>query len=551
MARKQLYLHKRGGVYQLRVRVPDSLRPHVGKTEIWKSLSTGDLKEAQERARLERVKIDSEWLALRRQIAPQPMPNLSDADIWRLVARWFVAAERNSTPANDRHAAELDRASLENWDTAAASIQLEAIRVLKEEGITLDNASPTFLRLQQLLHRAAVEHERRQFTRSFPDTLLALDADFRDLTQAKTVQPVSKSVILSAVMQAVENDPTKAKPAAKSLLKRNAHWLIFKQFFGAKTDMRTITRLQVREFMSLLEKLPSNANKHFPGRTVFEAVEMGKRLPKILPGTANTYMLNLGALFRYALNEGMIDGDPSAGLLFQKPKIRAKDKRLPFDTDDLKAIFNAPLYTGCVDDEYRYAKVGPNVFRRGRFWVPLISLYSGMRLNEVCQLTADDFAEQDGVNVILIRNDDDDETKRVKTEAGVRFVPVHSELRKMGLLAFVEGRRKAGGPTTPIFPDLPVGSVGNRADPFSKWFARFLDSVGVKHSKKVFHSFRHSYRDALREADISGEKVRALGGWTTGRTEDNYGSGLRASTLTKDIEAVSYPGLDLTHLHSS
>ena len=78
---------------------------------------------------------------------------------------------------------------------------------------------------------------------------------------------------------------------------------------------------------------------------------------------------------------------------------------------------------------------------------------------------------------------------------------------------------------------------------------RFLDSVGVKHSKKVFHSFRHSYRDAVREAEISGEKVRALGGWTTGRTEDNYGSGLRASTLAKDIEAVSYPGLDLTHRH--
>jgi uncharacterized protein YjbK len=70
----------------------------------------------------------------------------------------------------------------------------------------------------------------------------------------------------------------------------------------------------------------------------------------------------------------------------------------------------------------------------------------------------------------------------------------------------------------------------------------------VSDPRKVFHSFRHNYRDALREADISIEKVRALGGWSTGRTEDDYGKGLRASTLAKAMEAVRYPQLDLSHL---
>lgn len=28
-----------------------------------------------------------------------------------------------------------------------------------------------------------------------------------------------------------------------------------------------------------------------------------------------------------------------------------------------------------------------------------------------------------------------------------------------------------------------------------------------------FHSFRHNYRDALREVEIGLERVRALGGW--------------------------------------
>ncbi|PHJ51350.1 hypothetical protein VF02_37910, partial [Nostoc linckia z1] len=84
--------------------------------------------------------------------------------------------------------------------------------------------------------------------------------------------------------------------------------------------------------------------------------------------------------------------------------------------------------------------------------------------------------------------------------------------------------------------------------PFSKWFARFLNKVGIEGHRKTFHSFRHTYRDALREADISIERVRALGGWSTGNTEDRYGAGTKASTLARDISRVGYHGLDLSHL---
>ena len=35
----------------------------------------------------------------------------------------------------------------------------------------------------------------------------------------------------------------------------------------------------------------------------------------------------------------------------------------------------------------------------------------------------------------------------MKTEAGVRFVPIHPELRRIGLLDYVEKRRKNDMPT--------------------------------------------------------------------------------------------------------
>lgn len=556
MAKRSSHLQLRGGVYWFRLRVPDKLRPLVGKLEVTKSLRTGDLREAQQAARLERVKLDAEWTALRKRLDPSPATTLSEVEIWRLVSRRFVATERRSggEPSDgislDDALGEVSQVS--NWDEMSGSLHVEARTALAEEGIKLDEASPAFLKLQQVLHRAWQEHARRWVHRHYPHAGMSLDPTFAELNERTILQPVAIWT-LSKVMDELSNDPSRTRLTSKSALKRDAQWRLIKEFFGADTEIDRIDRRRIRGFMDLLKRLPSNASKHFPDATIFEAVGLGetKKLPTLSADTANGYLRQVGSIFRYAVNEGIVKSDPSSGLLLPKDGVRSKDKRLPFSTNDLRAIFAAPLYTGAVDDGFGYSKPGPNVVRRGRFWVPLIALFSGMRLNEICQLTLDDFVHEDGVDIILIRGEEDDETKRVKTEAGHRFVPVHPELRRVGLLSYVEKRRRRDRPTALLFPDLPLGSTGYRSDPFSKFFARFLDHVGVSHPKKVFHSFRHNYRDALREADISVERVRALGGWTSGRTEDDYGSGLKAATLARDIEKITYVDLDLKHLHQS
>jgi hypothetical protein len=57
-------------------------------------------------------------------------------------------------------------------------------------------------------------------------------------------------------------------------------------------------------------------------------------------------------------------------------------------------------------------------------------------------------------------------------------------------------------------------------------------------------------RDALRDTEMSGEMVRALGGWSNGgSTSDDYGSGFTSERLYGAIQAVRYDGLDLSHLY--
>src|SRR5437762_10068513 len=102
-------------------------------------------------------------------------------------------------------------------------------------------------------------------------------------------------------------------------------------------------------------------------------------------------------------------------------------------------------------------------------------------------------------------------------------------------MAYAQTQRQKGD--TRLFPELRRSKSGYYSDPFQKWFSRFLMRAGVKTPTTSFHSFRHCFRDALREADISREIVQALGGCAVSKNaEANYGSGHRVCTLARENE---------------
>ena len=67
-----------------------------------------------------------------------------------------------------------------------------------------------------------------------------------------------------------------------------------------------------------------------------------------------------------------------------------------------------------------------------RYWVTLLSAYSGARLNEICQLDVIDIQELDGIWTINLNANSAD--KSIKTEAGNRLVPIHPKLLEFGFL---------------------------------------------------------------------------------------------------------------------
>jgi integrase len=85
---------------------------------------------------------------------------------------------------------------------------------------------------------------------------------------------------------------------------------------------------------------------------------------------------------------------------------------------------------------------------------------------------------------------------------------------------------------------------------FSKWFGRYIGAHGVTDTAKVYHSFRHTFTDALRLANVNDEVRNALLGWSGGGMAARYGAKDKSARLrhrlAEAVASVAYEGLDLS-----
>lgn len=335
---------------------------------------------------------------------------------------------------------------------------------------------------------------------------------------------------------------------AKTANKNRAALSVIQRYFGADADVARIDFEAMTAFRDTLAALPPNVTKKFGkeadlGQIAQANIEAGG--PFLNRETQATYLRLLGSLFDYARKRRYVSFNDAMDLRPKGKSTPAQARRRPFAHEQLRTIFTAPIYTGCVDDERGYAKPGPNRPRRSRFWVPLLGLFTGLRMEEILQLTPE--------HVQLDRNGEPflhiTPGMKVKTDNAFREVPIHRDLLRLGFMSFVMARREEGLHQL-LFDDVPVASDGHRSTNFSKRFATFLGSLGIKEDERrtCFHSFRHNFRDGLRQPDANPDFVREAGGWAMRETSDFYGDGTKAHLLRDLIDGIDYD-LDLRHLH--
>ena len=319
---------------------------------------------------------------------------------------------------------------------------------------------------------------------------------------------------------------------------------ILRECLGSGKIIRDVTPQHLAGVKELILDLPRNYGVLFPGLPLWTAVERGADLPKRSTTTANNELKYVATFFEWAHAKWIIDRHPARQFMLPAHRTQSNlTRRDAFTIDDLNRILSAPLYSGCMNDGPGFARKGAQRPKRTRFWIPLIALFSGARLGEIVQLRSDDIRIIDAVPCFSIQMDGPNQGS--KNEAASRRVPIHPILLDAGLLEFVSSKR------TLLFDDIPGEGKRHRVSLFSQWFnARFLPSVGITSKKKCFHSFRHSFRDELRNEGVAIDIVREIGGWSRTRYgfEATYGSGVRLDVLREAVSRVNYHGLNFATL---
>jgi integrase len=539
---------RRGRVWYYRRRVPRQLVPIVGRVEVQKSLRTADHREAKRRAVVVELGLGRRWAALLGQ--RERAVRLEQNEVDRLAEEYY-----------DRLVAE-DRAGRHTWRPQGRTIpgmpdwvdpdEVEfqdhvfygywSVLQDEEERMRGDRRSVKE-DVEQVASGREFDEETRErlayaFQRERMRFLREMAKEWEDDFAGKPRAPL----VASGATGLTVNTPGSAS-SAKRITEAVREWMHAE---GAKWAMKTqneakrdlarlvqvvgdvpldkVKREDVKRFKAVLERVP-RGTPATADITTFAAAELPEQ--RLDRATVTKSLGSVSRFFAWTVDLEWIEKSPAAGVLKGKKRGReAQELRESFTRGELEGIFGA--------DFAQWERERP-----ARFWVPVLLLYTGARLDEVAQLLVEDVHEVDGV--LVLDFNENGERKSLKTAASRRKVPVHSQLVELGFTEFVESRQRDRAKR--LFPDVKYSSANGWGDAVGKWFTHWRRAHGVTSGKKTLHSTRHTVRDGLSRAKVQAHVVNAVQGWENeGTAFGQYGSAPGLDELREAVERLDWSG---------
>lgn len=243
--------------------------------------------------------------------------------------------------------------------------------------------------------------------------------------------------------------------------------------------------------------------------------------------TIKSHLIAFKELLTFAVEEEIIPSNFEKNII--TPIINKEPAHAGFTNTELRTIFNPHTYPN------RYS-----CREFSRFWIPLISLFTGARLNEICQLRVQDIVKVKTISCFKFCADHP--LQSLKNRHSKRFVPIHQTLIDLGFLDFVNAVKKAG--VDWLFYNLPYTKKNQFAGAFSQWFGRYLTSIKIPDERKVFHSFRYTLEGQAIKAHLPTEVQNAICGWANkGIGQSLYGKNIDIRFLKREINKIKYSSL--------
>lgn len=503
------YLAKRGATYYFRRAIPAELRPAFGgRAEFMVSLRSKDRAEAKLRIPAHTTETDKLLADATRSLAgkavSKPRPSLSPAQIERERARWEAEQLQAELVAEANFVADMEVERLEPvMDALAAGIETDASPADVARAVKLlvgherDKAGADLAALRSRYGqtaRASVDQPQAVECKPASDSGLYLEKDILDRWATE------RGVV----------------PKGKDTHKAVAEW------FYARTERKPVERITRQDVLAFKDKLLAE------GQSV---------------ANTNMKLSRLRTLLGWAYQNDLAPSNVAEGISV-KVADSGKSKRLPFALDELQAIFASPVYAN--GDRPKRGK------GEAAYWLPLLGLFTGARLEEIGQLRVSDvqrreYPDQDGKMLagwflhITESTDERGQANRIKNAASERLVPLHPELERLGFIAYVEKLKDQQGR---VFPDLVPNIYGRLTAKWGEWFGPYMRNVcGITDKRKVFHSFRHTFKDYTRRAKMPEGVQRQLMGHAGKDVADDYGSGYDLHSLAEAMAAYRVPGL--------
>lgn len=518
--------------FQFRLVVPEDLRQLIGKREIKKSLGK-DYTTAARQAKLLAVQVDRQLDEARAKISttreeqkgleaylatpvnkrPKPITQVTPELVEGLKGLWLSSLDADLA---------WRRQGVDDEEFEALQDNIATLQKALADALARGRPDPFIPAVHQMLAGRGYdlmvsEEDQRQLVL---EVLPAIQEGYDLLTQRQQGRIVEPAQPVRAILPAVWETKPKKPDCAQAWQELYDHW-------KADRSRTKRTEFETETYLKHIQALfPNLTPAEFTRAHVTEWLRHERDSHGNAPGTLEKKGTLIGAMFSVALKDDLLERNPFAQ--FDYKRFAAKtgsenpEEREPFTSKQLKLIFDAHAGLPSID------KVSGGGGYHCRCWVPLMGLYSGARIDELCSLTVNDVFT-DPVPHFRIRAG--------KNQSSVRTIPIHPRLVELGLLDYLAALRTAGHDR--LWPELKTGSkIGDPSEVLGKWFNRFIHAKLGLPSTVVFHSFRHTFKDLCRNSGIPRDVHQALTGHASETVGDDYGKGYSVEFLHQELTKI-------------
>lgn len=536
-----------GKTYKVRKRIPVECREAFGVTGEFKtvSLDTADKREAQKRAVPILADIDARIAAIRNQSAPpRTDERLSPARVETLIREWRhreIKRARDDIYNGDhdtRDASETShlRYALQHHTTIDKIADFND-RMAAVLGVT--PLHPVIARQDERERFRMAWHDVETYTARFATDVHCWDEDEDTPTMIPTTTPTaSVSVRAGMKLSQLRDAWDKVKPLdarQKGYIRRLIEYL-------GDIDIAAVTPTQLDDFKLALEQFPKTkkpSDDLIPFNDLI-AAHQGTNKPRLNARTVWGWTMTYKGMFAFAVQRRMLTHNPAA-VMMKRPSPETANDRDAYLDEHLDRIFTRPMFTGFAGPVKtgNRAKPGSQVVKDSKYWLPIVALHTGMRLEEMASLRTDEIIDQDGILAFDLTKRPLTGPTRVKNAQSRRIIPLHKRLTDLGFVAWL---RKQNGY---VFPDLTTDPKGKRGSEFSKWWGRWCKAnaeeagQGIDDPALTFHSFRHSFKTAASKSPVKEEIHDRLTGHIGGNAiARKYGDNLDLATLKANMDLI-------------